>query len=327
VTGQHLAGAAVTTTAVGLSISDLQSTATSVSFTLTATISAALGPQPLTVTNVAMASGAAIVHVNVLEALPLLPEITGLQPSVVLTGSTIPALQVTGTNLTGSAFTFTPALVQVTSAIITLEGTAATLSVTVAANAVDSYVLVATNAVGSSSQAPSPANTLLVLTGAADADHDGLTNADELARGLDPVNPDSDGDGWPDGIEIAAGSDPLDPTSIPRPGVVAQPSVLLIRPATGTAVGLGANVTVAEPLVQLIHPVSGLGQPDSDGDGWSDQAEQAAGSDPHNPASQPPQVVVAQPAVLLIRPATDSSEGLAANVTIAQPTVIIEPVP
>lgn len=44
-----------------------------------------------------------------------------------------------------------------------------------------------------------------------DADHDTLTNGDELSKGLDPHNSDSDGDYIPDNIELIEGSDPLNP--------------------------------------------------------------------------------------------------------------------
>lgn len=44
-----------------------------------------------------------------------------------------------------------------------------------------------------------------------DFDADELFNADELALGTDPLNPDSDGDGFPDGHEVANGGDPNDP--------------------------------------------------------------------------------------------------------------------
>lgn len=38
--------------------------------------------------------------------------------------------------------------------------------------------------------------------GAADSDHDGLTDEEELALGTDPNNPDTDGDGFSDGVEV-----------------------------------------------------------------------------------------------------------------------------
>nr|WP_236673441.1 Ig-like domain-containing protein [Comamonas sp. JC664] len=48
-------------------------------------------------------------------------------------------------------------------------------------------------------------------TVATDSDGDGLTDAEEIALGTDPNNPDTDGDGLPDGIEVlVAGTDPLD---------------------------------------------------------------------------------------------------------------------
>ena len=43
-----------------------------------------------------------------------------------------------------------------------------------------------------------------------DTDGDGLTNADEVALGTDPLAADTDGGGALDGAEIDAGSDPLD---------------------------------------------------------------------------------------------------------------------
>jgi len=45
----------------------------------------------------------------------------------------------------------------------------------------------------------------------ADSDEDGLGEADEVAAGTNPSNPDTDGDGLNDGEEIAATTDPLQP--------------------------------------------------------------------------------------------------------------------
>ena len=42
-----------------------------------------------------------------------------------------------------------------------------------------------------------------------DLDEDGLSAAEEAAKGTDPANPDSDGDGLPDGYEVSNGIDPL----------------------------------------------------------------------------------------------------------------------
>ena len=48
---------------------------------------------------------------------------------------------------------------------------------------------------------------------ATDTDGDGLTDAEELALGSDPLDADSDGDGVDDGTEVAAGTDPLNSSS------------------------------------------------------------------------------------------------------------------
>lgn len=52
------------------------------------------------------------------------------------------------------------------------------------------------------------------LDGDADSDGDGLTNAEEMAYGTDPLNVDSDDDGVSDKIEIAFDANPLHPMSV-----------------------------------------------------------------------------------------------------------------
>ncbi len=69
-TGQVLAGANVTTSAAGLTISNISTAATSVSFTLSASSTATLGDQTLVFTNTASASGSASAVVSVLDAPP-----------------------------------------------------------------------------------------------------------------------------------------------------------------------------------------------------------------------------------------------------------------
>jgi hypothetical protein len=49
----------------------------------------------------------------------------------------------------------------------------------------------------------------VVLPGDPDPDHDGLTTAEEVALGTDPMRPDSDGDGLPDGWEVRFHLNPL----------------------------------------------------------------------------------------------------------------------
>jgi hypothetical protein len=82
-----------------------------------------------------------------------------------------------------------------------------------------------------------------------DDDNDGLTDDFERQLGTDPLNPDSDGDQSTDADEL-----------IPIPA-----------PPTGTP-------TPTDPK-----------KDDTDGDGWTDGAERARGTSPHDPKSRPDQ--------------------------------------
>lgn len=184
--------------------------ATSISLVVTVPSGATTGPITVTVAGDTAVSD---------RDFTVLPGVTAISPTVALAGTVITNLQVQGSNLTGATFTFTPASVPaaltVTAATIDSSGTSATLNVTVSASAVGLFVLVATTTDGSSTTIPSAANTLRILAGNADDDGDGLTNAQELLRGTDPLKRDTDGDGFGDGEEVAAGSDPLDQRSTP----------------------------------------------------------------------------------------------------------------
>ena len=179
------------------------------------------------------------------------PFISTLSPKSVLAGTSVGAAQVTGFNLTGTTFSFSPpGSITINSATIDPGGNSATLNLTVAASASGRFVLNGTNAAGPSNPAQklgfivgSTSYNTLTVPGSgpnADPDLDGLTNAQEIALGTDPVNPDTDGDLYPDGLEVLFGSNPLDPNSIP---VLRQPNSYLasppfsienaIQPATG----------------------------------------------------------------------------------------------
>ena len=142
------------------------------------------------------------------------PSITAINPAFALAGLPLPGVQIQGHNLTGATFTFIPLsglpLVTVTSSVIDPTGTSATVQGTVAAPGGSAFALVAANAEGHSSQVPSAANTLRIVDGNADTDGDGLTNSDELARGLNPLSADTDGDGFSDSEEIEFGANPRD---------------------------------------------------------------------------------------------------------------------
>ena len=148
-----------------------------------------------------------------------IPNIGSVSPKSLITSTNpinLPNFVVTGVGLTGATFSFVPAFavppITINSAIISPDGTSATLNITIAAGAAGAFTLVATNASGSSNGIASPGNTLNVLAPDGDADGDGLTNAFEVAIGTDPLNPDTDGDGMPDGWEVFYGLNPLDPS-------------------------------------------------------------------------------------------------------------------
>jgi hypothetical protein len=151
------------------------------------------------------------------------PVILTLNPKAALAGSAF-TLAVTGANLSGATFSFSPTLT-ITSATINAGGTSVSLVVVPAASANGHYTLIGTNAAGSSSSIPivgflptvTAFNTISIpgSNANADPDEDGLTNAQELTLGTDPLNMDTDGDGYSDGLEVTLGSNPLDPNSIP----------------------------------------------------------------------------------------------------------------
>lgn len=147
------------------------------------------------------------------------PIISAITPKYLVSSSsasTVNNFQVTGTGLSGATFSFlpafNPAVIAVNSATINPAGTSATLSLTVAANALGSFSLMASNGSAASSQTASPGNTVQIITPDGDADGDGLTNAVEIAIGTDPFTPDTSGDGLPDGWQVFFGLNPLEPS-------------------------------------------------------------------------------------------------------------------
>ena len=152
------------------------------------------------------------------------PAILALSPKATLAGTPF-ALTVTGTGLAGATFSFSPSLT-ISSQTIDPSGTSATLSVSPDASAKGYYTLIGANAVWQSSATPQvgflptvTAFNTISIPGSdpnADPDGDGLTTAQELLLGTDPLNPDTDGDGYLDGLEVLDGSNPLDPRSIPN---------------------------------------------------------------------------------------------------------------
>jgi hypothetical protein len=256
----------------------------------------------------------------------ILPVIDSVRPDRALPTSVIQNFAITGTNLGGATFTFLPTsnppAIAVNSTSIDPSGTSASLNLTVSATALGPYVVVATTAAGSSDSTPSAANTLEIRALGLDDDGDGLTNAQELAIGTDPFNPDTDGDGFPDGVEVEVGSNPLDPRSPGLLVVAAPPAVTVVLPATG-GTDLPFNLTVANPPdVRLFVPATGstdlpfnvtvANPPDVR------LVVPAAGS-----TELPFNLTVANPPdIRLILPASGGTGGLLPNTTVAAPTDI-----
>jgi hypothetical protein len=83
ISGNYLQGAQVNpTSGMGLTVSNLLTTNTSASFDLTSSSLAALGAQPLAVTNPAIANGTAAMLVTIVDALPRI-DINSIPPAVV----------------------------------------------------------------------------------------------------------------------------------------------------------------------------------------------------------------------------------------------------
>jgi hypothetical protein len=154
------------------------------------------------------------------------PFISSVTPTAVLAGTNA-AITVSGSNFGGSTFAFTPVGITVNTATVSAAGTSAALAVSVAAGATGRFTLIATNPAGVSDSTPAvgfilnppPFNSISVpgSSGAADPDNDGLTNAEEITNGTDPLNGDTDGDGHPDGLEVALASNPRSAGSVPNP--------------------------------------------------------------------------------------------------------------
>jgi large repetitive protein len=185
----------------GVAATVLSATATSLTVTVpntatTGAISVVVGPNTATSST----------NFTVL-ATPLLIS-TG--PKYLIANQTGATVNITGANLAGATFALTPASVPAAATItnVVTTATTATLTLTVA-NVSASLTVVATNAAGSTSPFAASSNSLKILLPNVDSDGDGLTNAQELALGTDPLNIDTDGDGMPDGWEVHFGTNPL----------------------------------------------------------------------------------------------------------------------
>lgn len=172
------------------------------------------------------------------------PIIASVNPAYALQGASVSSFTVKGVNLSGSTFSFVPALnpsaITVRSAAIDPSGTTATLSLSVSANAIGPFALVATNTIGSSEDSLSQANALWVL---------------------DPRR-DTDGDGYPDGVEVEVGSNPCDsevtPLIVPDFPPEAVGAIFSVLNTAGPSQALASdpNVAVNEDVREIFSTLN-----------------------------------------------------------------------
>ncbi len=185
------------------------------------------------------------------------PVIAGISPSIALPGMQVTRFSVTGVNLQGASFAFSPALgapdgVSVTSTQVAANGTSATLVLNIGARAMGGFTLVATTPKGVSDNDTSPNNTLAVLAlkPADDYDNDGLTNEQEALLGTNLFVIDTDGDGYADSVEVGLSSNPLAKSSVPAlqtlNEALSRPFALL---NSANPTGAPANEAISRPFI------------------------------------------------------------------------------
>lgn len=196
------------------------------------------------------------------------PVVLSVRPRLFVRAATV-TLRADGVNLSGASFSFLPASapprVTLNSTSVDAGGTSATLGLSLAQNAAETLVVVASNEFGSSETRANGANVVTIVDpNSPDFDGDGLGNNDEAARGADPLNPDTDGDGVVDGLEVEFGSNPLDANSLPgiRPEREAVGVTFSLQNAKAPA-GLEAAPREALSLPVSLKNVTSPGAPES----------------------------------------------------------------
>ena len=143
--------------------------------------------------------------------------------------------------------------------------------------------------------------TFAILAGGPDDDDDGdgLTNAQELQFGSNPMAKDTDGDGWSDLDEFENGTNLTSANSRPQQIMLAYPPVAVLLQSADGAGTAGAPVFLAQPPLQIDLPSA-----DSFGN-----AGVAA--------------VFAQPPVQVLLPSPDTAGTNSLGLFLAQPPVSI----
>ena len=118
--------------------------------------------------------------------------------------------------------------------------------------------------------------TQMVLSGQQDSDADGLSNAEEIKIGTDPLKADTDGDGLPDKQEVSVSmTNPLI-ADTDKDGLSDGDEVLTYKTNPLVPDTDNDGLSDGDEVSRKTNPLN----PDSDGDGLSDGVEVKSGTDP-----------------------------------------------
>jgi hypothetical protein len=192
-----------------------------------------------------------------------LPVISSITPSGALQ-STLATTTVIGINLSGLTLMFSPSFAP-SAAAINSAGTSATLGIATSAIAKGRFVLLATTAAGSSTPFPPSGNYFSIASSstAIDSDGNGLSDAQEIILGTDPL----DADSFSDGVEVTSGSDLLNPACTPLncrvAGREAESMTFSIVNALPPSGGFTEADSITFSLINTVALVGGFTEADS----------------------------------------------------------------
>lgn len=160
------------------------------------------------------------------------------------------------------------------------------------------------------------------ITGGVDTDQDGIPDDIEVLLGLNPNNPDSNGNGVWDGDED------FDGDGLRNSWEILWGYNPMLADSNSTDTPDGERDQDTDGLTNLQEQAAGTNPTvaDTDGDGWNDETELTAGSDPLNPNSKPKLFFVSTPGAALavpVIPDTEASDFLQIGAVVARPAAAL----